>query len=247
MSPAKKQNPRSRGAQLARSARHSSATDKTRDRKGEGRRSQKRGAESRPRTNETPTRSTRPLRVGFIPGVEPDVFARRWRTVAQRPQLELIPLEHLDQGTALRDGRVDMVFARLPLDPSAAAGSSTPEEADVHVVTLWEEKAVAVMGIDHDLTVLDALTESDLEGVHEFPPERAGDEKERVETVASGVGFTRMPMSLARLHRRKDVTYRPLTGHVGTNIGLVWLVESDDTVTQEFVAVVRGRTARSAR
>lgn len=247
MSPAKKQNPRSRGAQLARSARRSSATNKSRAQQGAGRRSQKSGAESRPRTNEAPTQPTRPLRVGFIPGVEPDVFARRWRTAAYRPQLELIPLEHSDQGTALREGRVDMVFARLPLDSSAAAGSSTPEAAAVHVVSLWEEQAVAVMGIDHPLTVLDTLTESDLHGVHEFPPERAGDEKERVETVASGVGFTRMPMSLARLHRRKDATYRPLADHEGTHIGLVWLVESDDTVTQEFVAVVRGRTARSAR
>ena len=68
-----------------------------------------------------------------------------------------------------------------------------------------------------------------------------------VEAVAAGTGVVVLPMSVARLHHRKDVVHRPVRGLPPTTIALVWLVERDDEHTQAFVGVVRGRTPRSSR
>lgn len=139
----------------------------------------------------------------------------------------------------MADGRLDMVFARLPFDDARTG--------EVFAVPLWEERAVAVMSTESELSVADELTPEDLAGEHEFAAQETGDEKSRVEIVASGIGYTCMPMSLARSHHRKDVTYRPLAEAEPTVIALVWPRVADDPVRQEFVAVVRGRTARSSR
>ena len=72
-------------------------------------------------------------------------------------------------------------------------------------------------------------------------------EQEAIETVASGTGVVILPMSVARLHQRKDVVTRLVTDLDPTTIALVWKLERDDEVTQAFVGVTKGRTARSSR
>lgn len=198
----------------------------------------------------TPTREpalpTIGLTVGFIPGVELDTFARRWRTDPKRPPLTFQPLAHSEQERALVSGQVDMVCARLPFH-FPADGTTASNAPEFHEVRLWEEKTVAVMSSEHELTVLEELSSSDLTGVHIFPAEHSGDEKQRVELAATGAGVSVMPMSLARLHQRKDVTYRILQDRAPTQVALVWPAAQDNALRQEFVAVVRGRTARSSR
>ena len=68
-----------------------------------------------------------------------------------------------------------------------------------------------------------------------------------VELVAAGTGHAILPHGVARLHHRKDVVAIPVTDAAPTRIALVWRVERDDADIQEFVGVVRGRTARSSR
>ena len=70
-------------------------------------------------------------------------------------------------------------------------------------------------------------------------------EQEAIETVAAGTGIVLVPMSVARLHQRKDVVHRVVTDLAPTTIALVWLRERDDDTTQAFVGVVRGRTANT--
>ena len=72
-------------------------------------------------------------------------------------------------------------------------------------------------------------------------------EQEAVETVAAGTGIVILPMSVARLHQRKDVVTRVVSDLEPTTIALVWLVDRDDEVTQTFVGVTKGRTANSSR
>jgi DNA-binding transcriptional LysR family regulator len=72
-------------------------------------------------------------------------------------------------------------------------------------------------------------------------------EGEAIETTAAGTGVVIVPMSVARLHRRKDTVQRPVTDLPPSTIALVWRRDRDDEVCQEFVGVVRGRTARSSR
>jgi DNA-binding transcriptional LysR family regulator len=72
-------------------------------------------------------------------------------------------------------------------------------------------------------------------------------EQEAIESVAAGTGIVIVPMSVARLHHRKDTVQRVVTDLPATTIALVWLREHDDDDTQAFVGVVKGRTANTSR
>lgn len=223
----------------------------------------KSGGQGRPRQKAKPPITTiqQILRVGFIPGVEPDRFMRRWKTAPRTAWLELHPLALSEQLSALAEGRVDMCFVRLPLAEGAdaegtdakgadAEGSGAPAAltaADLHIVPLWEEQPVALMGDEHLLSLHEEILLADLEGETEILPRHLDDAEERVEVAATGAGFTRLPLSLARLHHRKDAVHRVITDAEPTQIAIVWPRAADDDARQEFVGTVRGRTGRSGR
>ncbi|MBS45631.1 MAG: LysR family transcriptional regulator [Nocardioides sp.] len=194
------------------------------------------------------------LRVGFVEGATPDKWARRWRD--QRPErLDLVPLTEEEQGPSLRSGEVDMVLARLPLDDGAAD--------DLHQVRLYDEAPVAVAGREHVIAAadpVDGVTTDDLLDDQLVRPHPSGwrptaeqldwpamGYRDAVETVAAGTGVVVVPMSVARLHGRKDVVHRPVTDLDPSVVALVWLRDRDSDVTQAFVGVARGRTSRSSR
>ncbi|MDN6330027.1 MAG: LysR substrate-binding domain-containing protein [Brachybacterium sp.] len=176
------------------------------------------------------------LRIGFVPGVEPDRFLRRWKSGRRKAWLELVPVPLSRQHEALTGGEVDMCFVRLPLSSE-----------ELHLVPLWEERAAIVVGTENALSLYDEIDEGDLEGETEIPAAHTDDAAARIAVAATGVGFTRVPLSLARLHHRKDAVSRPLREGEPTRIALAWPREADDPLRQEFVGVVRGRTARSSR
>src|SRR5699024_7029522 len=89
---------------------------------------------------------TSTLRVGFVPGVEPDRFLQRWKAARRSAYLELVPVPLSAQQTALAEGEVDMCFVRLPL-----------EAEDLHLVPLWEERAAVVVGHASVLSLLAEL------------------------------------------------------------------------------------------
>jgi DNA-binding transcriptional LysR family regulator len=188
------------------------------------------------------------LRVGFVTGATPDKWARAWRE--RRPErLTLVPLAEHEQEDAVRRRQVDMALVRLPVDTEG-----------LHCVRLYDERQVAVAGHEHLISAADEVTLADLAdeqlvrahasgwtpSVHQrsWPPMS---EKEAVETVAAGTGVVILPMSVARLHHRKDVVRRDVTDLAPTTIALVWPRERDDEVTQAFVGVVKGRSASSSR
>jgi DNA-binding transcriptional LysR family regulator len=71
--------------------------------------------------------------------------------------------------------------------------------------------------------------------------------KQAVESVAADAGILIVPMSVARLHSRKDVVQVPVAGVPTTTIGLAWPVAADDERIEAFIGVVRGRSATSSR
>ena len=191
------------------------------------------------------------LRVGFVTGATPDRWARAWREQRTEP-LDLVPVTEGEQERVLRDGAVDMALVRLPV-----------ERDGLHLVRLYDEVAVAVAGRDHVLAATErdeTVRLADLDDEQLVLPHRSGwtpsapqldwppmTEREAVETVAAGTGVVLLPMSVARLHARKDVVSRPVADLEPTTVGLAWPVARDDDMTQAFVGVVRGRTARSSR
>lgn len=192
---------------------------------------------------------TAQLRVGFVPGVTPDKWARSWRERRDGVRLELLPLAETEAEAAVRSGEIDMALVRLPVD-----------RTELHLVRLYEEVPVVVVSPEHPVAAYDEIDLADLADEQfiggppvglapravqlDFPAMSA---KEAVEVAASGAAVAIMPMSVARLHRRRDAVHRPVRGLASTTIALIWRVDRDDDITQAFVGVVRGRTARSSR
>jgi DNA-binding transcriptional LysR family regulator len=190
-----------------------------------------------------------PLRVGFVTGSTPDKWARHWRD-RRRESLHLVPTTEAEQTDGVRDGSLDMAIVRLPVDQDG-----------LHCVRLYDELQVAVASREHLLAAADEeVTTADLVDEQLVRPHASGwtptadqlawppmTEHEAIETVAAGTGVLILPMSVARLHQRKDVVVRVVSDLEPTTIALVWRVERDDDVTQAFVGVTKGRTANTSR
>ncbi|GIM62740.1 LysR family transcriptional regulator [Planomonospora venezuelensis] len=193
--------------------------------------------------------TTDPLRIGFVTGATPDKWARHWRERRREP-LELVPVTEADQLEGVRDGSLDMALVRLPVDRDG-----------LHCVRLYDELQVAVASRDHLLAAADEeVTTADLVDEQLVRPHPSGwtpaadqldwppmTEREAIETVAAGTGIVVVPMSVARLHQRKDVVTRVVTDLEPSAIALVWRIDRDDEVTQTFVGVTKGRTANTSR
>ncbi len=193
------------------------------------------------------------FRLGAIPGATPGKWIDVWKERMPRTALELVPLAVADQRRALDDGAVDAALVRLPID-----------DQGLHVIPLYDEVPVVVCPKDSHLTAADELEAGDLEGevlivpqddvlgtrIPGSVPPRFGapvDTAEAIATVAAGVGIVVVPMSLARLHHRKDVEHRPLRGGPASTVALAWVSDRTSPAVETFVGIVRGRTANSSR
>jgi hypothetical protein len=178
---------------------------------------------------------TAALTIAFVPGVSPAKWARVWRDRFASVELLLRPIGQADVDDALA-GDVDMVFARMPVSPSHKA------------IPLWTETAVVATPKDSDLAGSAELTTADLRGVHVIdagpvPTDIDG----ALDLVEANVGVVVLPQSLFRKASRKDLVARPLVDSPGTRVALVWRDEDTSELTEEFIGVVRGRTANSSR
>lgn len=175
------------------------------------------------------------LTLAFVPGVTPAKWLRVW--AERHPAEPVTPLvvPVTEQVSVLNDGRADLALVRLPID-----------DAGLHVIPLYEETAVVVVPADHAVAELDAVVLADLadETVLDLPDL---DERQVVEVVATGAGVAIMPQSLARLHARKDVRATPVTDAPTTRVALAWRRDRESPLIEDFIGVVRGRTARSSR
>lgn len=189
-----------------------------------------------------------PFRVGFVTGATPDKWARAWRDRRREP-LELVPVLEAEQEHGVRDGDLDMALVRLPVDRDG-----------LHCIPLYAEVPVVVASSEHFVAAADEVALADLSEEQLVRPHSSGwrpsaeqldwppmSEKDAIETVAAGTGVVILPMSIARLHQRKDVVQRPVSDLDPTQIALVWLLDRDGEDTQAFVGVVRGRSVNSSR
>ncbi|WFR66754.1 LysR family transcriptional regulator substrate-binding protein [Curtobacterium flaccumfaciens] len=157
-----------------------------------------------------------------------------WRERFPTIELRLRPIGADEVDDALA-GDADMVFARVPV-------------SDAHnAIPLWTETAVVAVPKDSPLADLD---EVDLARV-DVPVVDAGpvpaDVEATLDLVEANVGVAVLPQSLFRAASRKDLVGRPLAGAPGTRIVLAWRDEDASDATEEFIGVVRGRTANSSR
>ncbi|GIG36993.1 LysR family substrate-binding domain-containing protein [Cellulomonas pakistanensis] len=194
------------------------------------------------------------FRLLLVPGVVPASWVRTWRERVADVPLELVHSPAAEAGAVLARGEADAALLRLPVDRDVLSA-----------IPLYVETTVVVLPKDHLLTALDEVAPEDLAeetlitpgddvlrwadapGEPSLLPPPATTE-EAVALVASGVGLLVVPQSLARLHHRKDLTYRPLTDAPGSQAALAWLADRDgDPLVEELIGIVRGRTVNSSR
>ncbi|OMH24550.1 hypothetical protein BKD30_08210 [Tersicoccus phoenicis] len=175
------------------------------------------------------------LDVGFVEGTTPGKWLRRWRE--RHPELPLTehPLTQRDQLAALTDGRVRLLLGR-DLQRTEA----------MHVIDLYVEDMAVAAARDHVIAAFDALTLADLAQETVLDP---GDLSTAalLDVVATGAGIAVLPLPLARVVNNRAVVLRPVIDAEPTRVGVAWWAADEDPVIEEFIGVLRGRTASSSR
>lgn len=190
--------------------------------------------------------------LAYVPGVTPDKWARKWQEREPRVPLNLIQTPAADATGLVRRGDADAALLRLPIDRTG-----------LHAIPLYTEQTVVVVPKDHVVAAADEVTPEDVAEdvvLHplddaldwERPPglpaiERPATTADAIVLVAAGVGLLVVPQSLARLHHRKDLTYRPITDVPESTVALTWVEDETTDLMEQFIGIVRGRTVNSTR
>ncbi|MFF6958196.1 LysR substrate-binding domain-containing protein [Streptomyces sp. NPDC008317] len=195
------------------------------------------------------------FRLAYVPGVMPTKWVRIWNERLPEVPLTLVPVPAAEAFGALRDGGgsgADAGFVRLPVDG-----------ADLSAIPLYTETTVVVVPKDHAVAAVDEVSLADLADdivlrplddtlTWQTPPGRPAKERpattaDAVELVAAGVGLLIVPQSLARLHHRRDLTYRPVPDAPESRVALSWPQEETTDLVEHLIGIVRGRTVNSTR
>ncbi|MER5886477.1 LysR family substrate-binding domain-containing protein [Streptomyces sp. NPDC001941] len=201
----------------------------------------------------TGSADTPSFRLAYVPGVTPGKWVKTWNERLPDIPLALVPVTADEAPATLRDLGADAGFVRLPVD-----------RTELSAIPLYTEASVVVLPKDHLFAAAEEVTPEDLADeivLHplddtldwERPPGRPAVERpattaDAIELVAAGVGLLVVPMSLARLHHRRDLTYRIVTGTPQSQVALSWRTEeTTPDLVEDFIGIVRGRTVNSSR
>jgi len=192
------------------------------------------------------------FRLAYVPGVTPTKWVRIWEERLPDLPLVLVTVPAAEAADLLRGLGADAGFVRLPVD-----------RTDLSAIPLYTETTVVVIPKDHVVAAVDEVAVADLADetvLHplddtldwERPPgrpalERPASTADAVELVAAGVGILVVPQSLARLHHRRDLTYRPVTDAPQSRVALSWREDTTTDQVDDFIGIVRGRTVNSTR
>ncbi|MFE4061596.1 LysR family substrate-binding domain-containing protein, partial [Streptomyces sp. NPDC059096] len=192
------------------------------------------------------------FRLAYVPGVTPTKWVRIWHERLPEVPLALEGVSAAEAPGMLRGRGADAGFVRLPMDRTGLSA-----------IPLYTETTVVVVPKDHAVAAVEEVSAADLADevvLHplddtlewERPPglpaiERPATTVDAVELVAAGVGLLVVPQSLARLHHRKDLTYRPVTDAPESRVALSWPEDETSDLVEHFIGIVRGRTVNSTR
>ncbi|MER7503532.1 LysR family substrate-binding domain-containing protein [Nonomuraea pusilla] len=194
----------------------------------------------------------RVFRLAYVPGVTPAKWVNVWTERMPGVPLTLVAVPAAEVVELLREGGADAGFVRLPVDRDGLS-----------VIPLYVETTVAVVPKDHAVAAADEVALADLSDDEVFHPlddviewtdrpglpafTRPATTAEAVALVATGTGLLVVPQSLARLHHRKDLTYRPVLDAPQSQVALAWPTDATTDLVEDFIGIVRGRTVNSSR
>lgn len=192
------------------------------------------------------------FRLAYVPGATPAKWVRIWNERLPDIPLTLVDVPAARVAEVLREGAADAGLVRLPVDRTYFSA-----------IPLYTETTVVVVPKDHAVAAVDEVTAEDLADEIVFHPlddtlgweqppgrpaiERPATTADAIELVAAGVGVLLVPQSLARLHHRRDLTYRPVTDVPQSSVALSWPEEATTDLVEQFIGIVRGRTVNSTR
>ncbi|MFG2915333.1 LysR family substrate-binding domain-containing protein [Kitasatospora sp. NPDC048298] len=194
------------------------------------------------------------FRLVYVPGVTPGKWVRVWSERLPDVPLDLLAVPFGDAERTLREGGADAGLVRLPVDKDVLSA-----------IPLYTETTVVVFPKDHWLAAAEEVPLADLAEEVVFHPlddslgftaetlpgrpaiARPDSTEDAIELVAANVGVLLVPQSLARLHHRRDLTYRPVVEAPQSQVALSWPQERTTDLVEEFIGIVRGRTVNSSR
>ncbi|MEV6166431.1 LysR substrate-binding domain-containing protein [Streptomyces sp. NPDC052052] len=200
----------------------------------------------------TSSEETPSFRLAYVPGVMPTKWVRIWNERLPDVPLTLVGVPAAEAPGALRDRDADAGFVRLPMDRTGLSA-----------IPLYTETTVVVVPKDHAVAAVEEVQAEDLAEEIVLHPlddtlaweqlpgrpaiERPATTADAIELVAAGVGVLVVPQSLARLHHRKDLTYRPVSDAPQSRVALSWPEDATTDLVEDFIGIVRGRTVNSSR
>jgi DNA-binding transcriptional LysR family regulator len=195
--------------------------------------------------------------IGFVPsalyGFLPELI-RSYRLASNGVEVILSEMTSIQEGEALKAGRIDVGFGRLPLD-----------DPQLVCDTITEEPLVVALPLKHPLLRGSRITLAQLATVpfvlyparprpsyadHVLQQFRAhglslaavidaNEMQTAIGLVAAGIGVTLVPGSVQRL-RRDDIVYRPLFDkNVTSPVIMNWRAEDKSSDLQKFQQFVQ--------
>ncbi|WP_328617698.1 LysR family substrate-binding domain-containing protein [Amycolatopsis sp. NBC_00355] len=192
------------------------------------------------------------FRLAYVPGATPAKWVRTWAERVPEVPLLLVPVAAADATALVRERGADAALLRSPLDREG-----------LHAIPLYTETTVVLVPKDHLVAAADEVSTADLADEVVLHPlddtiewdslpgrpavDRPATTADAIELVAAGIGVLVLPQSLARLHHRRDLTYRPVADAPQSGVALSWLEDETGDLMEQFIGIVRGRTVNSTR
>ena len=192
------------------------------------------------------------FRLAYVPGVTPAKWVRIWNERLPDVPLDLVAVTAAEAPDLLRAGGADAGFVRLPVDRTVFSA-----------IPLYTETTVVVVPKDHLVTAADEVTSrtwrtrscctrsttsSTGSGRRDGPRSSAPPPRRTPSNWwRRAWALLVVPQSLARLHHRRDLTYRPVTDAPQSSVALSWPEEATTDMVEDFIGIVRGRTVNSSR
>jgi DNA-binding transcriptional LysR family regulator len=192
------------------------------------------------------------FRLAYVPGATPAKWVRTWAERVPAVPLLLVPVAVADATGLIRERGAEAALLRSPFDREG-----------LHAIPLYTETTVVVVPKDHLVAAAEEVSTTDLADEVVLHPlddaleweevpgrpalERPATTADAIELVAAGIGVLLVPQSLARLHHRRDLTYRPVTDAPQSSVALSWPEDETTDLMEQFIGIVRGRTVNSTR
>ncbi|PBC75564.1 DNA-binding transcriptional LysR family regulator [Streptomyces sp. TLI_235] len=141
------------------------------------------------------------LVVAFSPGLHVSDAVREFTASHPDVVVDVLPLRWWERDVPLREGRAHVGYLRRPFD-----------DTGLRTVPVAHETKVACLPVTHPLADRPTLTSADLDGEAIIDAgRRTSSLEEKFELIASGLGISLVPVSVAGSYSRPDLVYLPVT------------------------------------